>query len=94
MVFEKDIEQTLIREAKKLGGLAIKVGYDGLPDRLILLPQGRAFFVELKRADGRTSKLQEVWIARLHKLGFRVYVPKSKAEVHEIFRKEGMPYHI
>ena len=91
MEFERDVEQSLVREVKRLGGQAIKVGYDGLPDRLILLPGGHAFFAELKRRGGRTSKLQDVWIERIKKLGFRVYVPKTKEEVRVMIREEVMP---
>lgn len=89
MVFEKDIEQTLTREVKRRGGLSIKVGNDGLPDRLILLPGGVVFFAEVKRSDGRTSKLQDIWIARIERLGFKVYVPKTKEEVNAMFKKGG-----
>jgi len=89
MEFERDVEATLIREAKRRGGLALKVGYDGLPDRLVLLPGGCVFFAEVKRRDGRTSKLQDVWIERLRRLGFQVYVPKTKDAVKALFTRGG-----
>ena len=48
---EKQIEQAFVRAVKNSGGLALKFvspGYDGVPDRLILMPGGIACFAELK----------------------------------------------
>ena len=54
----------------------------GIPDRLVLLPGGRVSFVETKRPDGgRVSPMQRLTHARLRKLGFRVDVACTKAEV-------------
>lgn len=57
---------------EKQGGLALKmpaIFYSGIPDRIVL-HEGVAYFVELKR-DGQTPrKLQELWLRRLKRLGF------------------------
>ena len=48
---EKDVEQKLVKAVKLAGGLCIKFtspGFDGAPDRLVLLPFGRIAFIELK----------------------------------------------
>lgn len=48
---EKQIESKLVIEVKKIGGIAPKLvspGFDGMPDRLVLLPDGHIAFVELK----------------------------------------------
>jgi len=48
---EKIIEKELVRAVKDKGGIAPKFtspGFDGMPDRLVLLPGGRMGFVELK----------------------------------------------
>ena len=48
---EKNIESKLAAEVRRRGGLAPKFvspGLDGVPDRLILLPSGKAAFAELK----------------------------------------------
>lgn len=45
------IEKALIKEVKARGGLALKFvspGFDGVPDRLILLALGHIAFVEVK----------------------------------------------
>ena len=48
---EKFVEQKLVRAVKAMGGIAPKFtspGMAGMPDRLILLPDGKMGFVELK----------------------------------------------
>lgn len=55
---EKQIEQKLFSAAKARGGLAPKFvspGFDGVPDRIVLLPRGRIAFIELK-AKGRKMR--------------------------------------
>lgn len=51
-----------------------------MPDRIVLLPGGRAVFVELKRPGGVTSQHQLRWISRLRALGFTAEVVKSVEE--------------
>ena len=64
---EKDIERQLVRIVKQHGGLCLKwvcPGWAGVPDRLVLMPGGRVYFVELKRAvGGRVSRLLVGWTA-------------------------------
>ncbi len=48
---EKTIEQKFRAAVKAAGGLAVKFtspGFDGVPDRLALLPDGKMAFVEVK----------------------------------------------
>ena len=74
---EKQIERRLALMVKAAGGMAPKFvspSFAGMPDRLILLPGGKAAFAELK-APGRTPRpLQEARHRALRELGFRVYV--------------------
>ena len=81
---EKSIESKLAAEVRKHGGLAPKFvspGLDGVPDRLILLPGGKAAFAELK-APGKTLRpLQAVRKRQLEKLGFRVFVIDSTEQI-------------
>jgi hypothetical protein len=74
---EKQVEQKLVRAVKARGGICPKFvspGFDGMPDRIVLLP-GRHFgFVEVK-APGEVPRPLQVSRHRLmEKLGFRVYV--------------------
>ena len=76
-VLESRIEQLLVRLVRTAGGTTFKfnsVGNDGVPDRIVVMPGGRIYFVELKTVTGRPSKLQLAQGARLRRLGcsFRV----------------------
>lgn len=71
---EKRLEARCKSHTRSLGGLFIKLpaAYEvGIPDRLVLMPGGRVFFVEFKRAQAaRRAKAQEWWRRRLRRLGF------------------------
>ena len=74
---EKAVEEKLIKAVKSMGGICpkwVSPGFDGMPDRIVLLP-GRHFgFVEVK-APGEVPRPLQVSRHRLmEKLGFRVYV--------------------
>lgn len=67
-----------------MGGIAHKFicpGMVGVPDRLILFPEGRIYFVELK-APGETLKpIQLKRKEQLESLGFKVYVIDSYEKI-------------
>lgn len=74
---EKDIEQKLVKEVKLRGGLCPKFtspGFDGVPDRIVLLPGGRIGFVEVKAPGKEPRPLQLYRHRQLQALGFQVYV--------------------
>ena len=81
---EKEIEQKLVAEAKAAGGIAAKFespGLDGMPDRLVLLPEGKIGFVEVK-APGKVPRPLQVARHRLLKrLGFQVFVLDDPAQI-------------
>ena len=61
---EKEIEKMLVNAVKIHGGLALKFvspNFNGMPDRLILLPFGKIAFAEMK-APGR--KMRSIQIKR------------------------------
>lgn len=73
---EKTVEAKLVAAVKSMGGLAPKFtspGYDGMPDRLVLLPNGILAFVELKAPGKKLRPLQVRRKAQLEGLGFSVY---------------------
>ena len=58
---EKELETKLIKAVKKIGGLPLKFvspGFDGVPDRLILIAFGKVGFVEVKAPGEVPRKLQ------------------------------------
>jgi len=89
VIFEKDLEKRLVREIEKLGGEALKFNStkSGMPDRLILIPKGRAYFVEMKKPGEKPRPLQLKRKRDLEKLGFQVEVIDSIDQI-DIFIKE------
>ena len=74
---EKEVEKKLCVEVKNHGGIALKFvspSFDGMPDRLVLLPNGKCGFVEVKAPGKKPRPLQISRIKMLKKLGFKVYV--------------------
>lgn len=87
-MLERRIEQRLIEQARKAGGVAIKwvaPAMSGVPDRIVFLPGGRVMFVELKAPGRRPTALQ----CRVHdvltRLGADVRVLDSLEAVDALF---------
>lgn len=83
-MLESRIEALLVRKIKQAGGWALKLvspGNAGVPDRLVLLPGGRIFFVELKTEAGRLSPLQVDVHRRLRELGMDVVTLYGRDQV-------------
>ena len=84
---EKTIEQKLVTAVKKHGGICPKFvspGFDGMPDRLVLLPHGRCAFVEVKAPGEKPRPLQLARHGMLQKLGYQVYVLDDAEQIGEI----------
>jgi hypothetical protein len=76
-MLEKDIERKLVMEVKRVGGLALKFtspGMVGVPDRIILMPNGKIAFAELKAPGKKPRAIQVKRIKQIRQLGFNVYV--------------------
>lgn len=81
---EKIIEQHLVKAVKNSGGIAPKLvcpGFDGLPDRLVLLPGGKIGFVEVKAPGKEPRPLQVARHGLLRRLGFKVYVLDAPEQI-------------
>ena len=84
---ETQIEINLVKAVKQIGGKCWKLvspGMRGVPDRICLLPGGRAVFVETKAPGKRLEPLQEKRRDELGALGFKVYKIDSKEQANEI----------
>ena len=89
---EKTIEHKLVMEAKRRGGMAVKFtspGANGMPDRIILLPNGRMGFVELKAPGQKPRLLQELRMRQLRRMGFLVAVVDNVAQIDYVLRRIG-----
>lgn len=74
---EKLLEQKLVTAVRNMDGIALKFvspGFDGMPDRVVLLPKGKIAFVEVKRKGEKPRPLQASRHGMLRRLGFLVYV--------------------
>ena len=81
---EKEIEKKLVLEAKKRGGLAVKFvspGFDGMPDRILLMPEGRIAFVEVKAPGKCPRPLQMARHKLLRELGFSVFILDDESQI-------------
>lgn len=81
---EKYVEQKLVLEVKRRGGICPKwtsPGTVGMPDRLVFLPDGKFGMVEVKAPGGRPRPLQLSGRRLLRSLGFWVYVLDDPAQI-------------
>lgn len=73
---EKVIEDKIKKAVKEKGGLCLKFvspGFDGVPDRIIIMPGGIMAFAELKAPGKKLRPLQERRKRQLESLGFSVF---------------------
>lgn len=74
---EKNVEKALVKAVTARGGICpkwVSPGLDGVPDRIVLLPHGRAGFVEVKAPGERPRPLQLARMENLKYLGFKTFV--------------------
>lgn len=85
---ETRVEKRLRLGVEKFHGKALKLFfYDGIPDRLIILPGGRTYFVETKAPGKKLEPLQIIWREMLTKMGFDIRVIDTLEKV-EAFLNE------
>lgn len=92
---EKTVEAALRRAVEAEGGLCLKwvcPGHRGVPDRILLFPEGVIAFVELKRpgAKVKAGGLQEWWGKKLRELGFPAYEVSEKYQAVALAKRLGM----
>ena len=91
-VREKEIEQKLVKAVKAKGGICPKFtspGFDGMPDRICLLPNGKFGFVEVKATGEKPRALQLARHKLIRKLGFQVFILDSVEQIGVIIDKIG-----
>ncbi len=78
---EKYLEKKLRDEVRKMGGMAIKFTspyFTGMPDRMVLMPGGKIWFVEVKSTGKKLKDIQMAQANRLRDMGFEMGVIDSK----------------
>lgn len=87
LLSEKALEAYLVKRVKMLGGIALKYSNPtctGFPDRLLLLPDGRTAWCELKSRGKKPRAVQQARIQQLRELGQAVYVVSSRDEIERM----------
>jgi len=86
---EKLIEKKLRESVKKLGGIALKLfspSFTGLPDRLVLMPGGKASFAEIKTTGKTATPRQNNVLGLLSKLGFLAAIIDSQESLDNFLK--------
>jgi len=83
---ESQIERRLVQGVKAKGGMCLKFtspGTPGVPDRIVLTPDGRVYFVEIKTEIGHLASIQKWVIGEMQKRGADVRVLHGTDAVKE-----------
>lgn len=89
-ISEKQIELKLVEAVKAAGGICPKLvspGTDGMPDRMVMLPDGHFGFVEVKAPGKSPRPLQILRHDQLRALGFTVFILDDPERVPEIIEE-------
>ena len=89
---EKHVEQALVKETRQSGGMCPKLvspGTDGMPDRLVLLPEGRLGFIEVKAPGKKPRPLQMARMRILRGLGFYAAALDKMNRIEEMLNDIG-----
>ncbi len=81
---EVTIERKLVTAVKNRGGICpkwVSPGYDGMPDRIVLLPSMKIGFVEVKAPGEKPRALQLARHRLLRGLGFKVFVLDDQQQI-------------
>ena len=79
-MLEKELERKFVNILRKRGCIVYKFvspGNAGVPDRLVITPDGKVHFAELKRKGKLLRPLQVMQARRLAKNNVRVYLVDS-----------------
>lgn len=88
-MLEKDIETRFVKTLRELGCLVYKFvspGNDGVPDRIVILPDDGVIFIELKTENGKLSARQKIQIDKLRAAGQAATVLYGEKEVDRFLR--------
>ena len=86
---EAAVERRVCERGAELGCWVIKFlphALAGFPDRLVLAPNGRTGYCELKRPGEEPESLQDVRHRRLRQLGHLVRVVEDDEGIEEFYR--------
>ena len=85
-MLEREIEAYLIKQVEGRGGKAYKFvspAHRGVADRIVVLPGGAVWFVEVKTDTGRLSPLQEIFRREINRLSGNYVCVYGKGDVDQ-----------
>ncbi len=86
---ESQLERKFYDSVKRIGGLPLKFispGRAGVPDRIVLMPEGKIYFVELKKPNGKISMIQDYIFKNFAALGFKVHIINSVESLEKFLK--------
>lgn len=88
---EKQVEQALVKAVKRVGICPkfTSPGLAGVPDRLVLMPNGKLGFVEVKAPGKKPRSLQLFRMKQLTDLGFQCFVLDEIDQIPELLERIG-----
>ena len=90
-MLESSIERDFVRHCRAHNAVCLKqnaLWYVNIPDRLVALPGGLCFFIELKRPGETPRPGQEKRLRWLRRNGHRAYYADTLAKAIDIFDQE------
>ena len=93
-MLEKNIEAHLVKSVRRIGGVAYKFtspAHRGVADRVVCLPDGSTWFIELKAEGGRLSPLQKIFADEMARLNQNYCVLWSKVDVDTWIQQNARP---
>ncbi|HVJ70562.1 MAG TPA: VRR-NUC domain-containing protein [Sphingomicrobium sp.] len=92
---EREHEKLLRKTVVRAGGLCIKLPaylYRGIPDRMVLMPGGRIYFLELKAEGKKPSVTQSAFRKILQAMGFYSEIIQGKDEMERFLDDRIRPH--
>ena len=87
---ENEIEKKLKNQVEAAHGMCLKFtspGNNGVPDRILLFPNGRIAFVEVKAPGKKPRKLQQYWLETLARFGFPCMVLDHPEQITKVIQE-------
>ena len=89
-MLEKEVESYLRWAVERKGGKSYKFtspSHRGAADRVIILPKGKVFFIEVKTVGGKLSELQKKFGAEVTQLNANYEVLWSKEQIDDFIKR-------
>jgi Holliday junction resolvase-like predicted endonuclease len=83
-MLESDIESYLVKTVRSMGGEAYKfnsLSHRGVSDRIVCLPDGATWFIEVKTDRGKLSALQKIFAQDMKRMNQRYACLWNKEQV-------------